>query len=52
MGQSAPIEMTSVCPIYLHQHLKKCYIHVCNKLYVMYMLTEYHMPSGNMSADF
>ena len=42
MGQSAPLEMTSVWHIYLHQHLKK--------VTFMYQ-TEYHMRSDNMSAE-
>ena len=37
-------------PIYLHQHMEKK-LHVCNKLYVMCTMTEYHIRSNNMSAE-
>ena len=49
MGQSAPFWRWPQFDLLICINIWKK-LHVCNKRYVMYILTEYHMRSDNMSA--
>ena len=50
MGQSAPFLRWPQFDLFICINIWKK-LHVCNKLYVMYILTEYHMRSDNMSVE-